>query len=81
MKIERDISWFDKTTERFVAEKNVDFIDLSILREIFQPPDEDPLMYNPYPIRETEANKLSQHLDFKYEFEKYNYYIECYDVT
>lgn len=80
MKIERRISWFDKKTELLVSDKNVDIIDLEILKGIFSPTSEDPMMYNPYDITEIEARKLNEYMDLKFEFEKYYYQLDCFQV-
>jgi hypothetical protein len=80
MKTERVISWFDKETELLVSEKNIDSVDLEILKEIFSPSSEDSLMYNPYDITESEAQKLNKHTDLKFEFDKYFYQVDCFQV-
>ena len=80
MKIERTISWFDRQTEVLVAEQNIDFITLEILKEIFSPKTDDPLMYNPYEITEVEARKLGKYTDLKFNFEKYYYQVDCFQL-
>ncbi len=80
MKIERVISWFDRNTEVLQGEFNVDAIPLETLKDIFNPSEDDPLMYNPYTIYSEEAQKLKNILDFQFDFEKYVYQIDCFQV-
>lgn len=80
MKIERLISWFDKDTELLVSEENIDSVDLEILKSIFKPPSEDPLMYNPYNIYEDEARELNKYISLKFEFDKYYYQVDCFQI-
>ncbi|WP_436834588.1 DUF7683 domain-containing protein, partial [Parapedobacter sp. DT-150] len=57
--MERVISWFDSNTEELIGEYNVDRISLEVLKHIFNPPDNDPLMYNPYSIDVEQGKELS----------------------
>ena len=80
MKIERVISWFDKRNEDLIGEFNVDFISIDILKGIFNPPVEDPLLYNPYDINIEEVNSLKEYINIDFEFDKYTYQIDCFQV-
>lgn len=80
MKIERIISWFDRRDEVLIGEFNIDFIPLDILKETFRPPIEDPLMYNPYDINIEESEILKKYVDIEFEFDKYIYQIDCFQV-
>lgn len=80
MKIERIISWFDRRDEVLIGEFNIDFIPLDILKETFRPPIEDPLMYNPYDINIAESEILKKYVDIEFEFDKYIYQIDCFQV-
>ncbi|WP_445451870.1 DUF7683 domain-containing protein [Fibrella aestuarina] len=51
VKIQRLISWYDKSTEALAGEINVDHIPLTSLKKLFVPLPKDPLLYNPYEIR------------------------------
>jgi hypothetical protein len=77
MKIERIITLFDRNSESHVCDINIDSVDLETLKRIFHPDDDDPLMYNVYPITEKEANELKPFIDLNYEFDKFYYYVEC----
>ena len=80
MKIERTISWFDKETELLVSEKNFDSVTVEILKKIFSPSADDPLMYNPYDITEDKAQELKKYVDLNFEFDKYFYQVDCFQV-
>lgn len=80
MKIERLVSWFSIEDEAFVGEIVIDQIELDTLKDIFKPHSSDPLMYNPYLINEEIAKKLQQHLRFDFNFEKFIYKVDCFQV-
>lgn len=80
MKIERIISWFDRADEELIGEFNIDFIPLDILKGIFNPPIEDPLMYNPYDINIEGSEILKKYVDIEFEFDKYTYQIDCFQA-
>ncbi|MBW4891122.1 hypothetical protein KXQ82_15460 [Mucilaginibacter sp. HMF5004] len=80
MKIERLISWYDKDTQDLVGEQNIDFLEFQDLKKIFMPQPNDPLMYNPYNIYVHEAEMLKLLLDFDFDFERFNYQLDCFQV-
>ena len=80
MKIERVISWFDRSTEELLGELNIDNINLEILKAIFKPEAEDPLMYNPYTINAEEANKLKKVIDIQFDLEHFFYQVDCFQI-
>ncbi|MXV17717.1 DUF7683 domain-containing protein [Hufsiella ginkgonis] len=80
MKIERVISWFDKRTEEFQGEYNIDNIELELLKQIFNPKKEDPLMYDAYTIYNQEAKKLEEITSFKFDLDRFVYEVNCFQV-
>lgn len=81
MRIERVISWFDKSSEELLGEYNIDYIDLEVLKKIFVPKKEDPLMYDPYTINYKESRKIKPYLtNFVFDFEKFIYQVDCFQV-
>lgn len=80
MKTERIISWFSKGEEELIGESNIDFIPLDILKKIFNPPFEDPLMYNPYDVNKNESEILKKYIDIEFKFDKYSYQIDCFQI-
>jgi hypothetical protein len=83
MKIERCISIYKKTgKEEFVKEINADNIDISILKSIFIPFDDDPNFYRPYNIKESQYSILAKYipeLTF-YSLDMFDIEIEAYNI-
>lgn len=79
MKIERLITVFDNDTERLKEEINIDYIDLEQLKEMFNPPSDDPLMYNVYEIQHDHIPAINKLLKnrIEFDFSANAYYIEC----
>ena len=80
MKIERNITYYSRIDENLVGEYNIDNIDFLVLKTLITPPKEDPLLYNAYRIDEKLALKLREEISFEFEFDKYDYFFECYQV-
>lgn len=80
MKIERTISWFDKYNELLVSEMKIDFIELEILKTIFSPLADDPLMYYVYDIDEEKALTLKRYTNIEFDFDKYSYQLDCFQA-
>ncbi len=79
MKIERLITVFDNSTEGLTEEINIDHIDLEQLKKLFNPPSDDPLMYNVYEIQLDHVQAINELLKDKidFDFEANAYYVEC----
>jgi len=77
MKIERTIACYSNDSEELISEVNIDSIGLEILKRIFRPTAEDPLMYEVYLIEEREATELLHHIDIAFDFSNYAYFVEC----
>jgi hypothetical protein len=80
MEVNRVISKYDKESEELVGEVNIDDIDFLLLKKIFNPPAEDHLMYNPYEIGEKERIEIGRLKSIKFEPDKYDYYLECFQA-
>ena len=78
MEIDRIISWFDKSSEKLIGELDVNHIQLSSLEEIFNPPKNDPMMYNPYNIDIKIGKKIKEIIEIEFNFEKFVYQIDCF---
>jgi hypothetical protein len=78
MKIERVITWFDKSNGKELGEFNVDNISLEVLVSIFNPPSEDYLMYGAYDITEKEVDNLKKYIDFEFYLDKHYYELDCF---
>ena len=78
MKIERLISRFDNSTEELLEEINIDNISIEVLKAIFKPSEEDPLMYNPHTITDIEADKLKNIINIQFDFNRFFYQLDCF---
>ena len=75
MKIERIILVFKKTEETVFKEINADDLDFSLLETLFVPFADDPNIYRPYEIGQTQYNEL-----IKYKSELISYPITEFDL-
>ncbi|XWN35961.1 MAG: hypothetical protein ROO71_08320 [Balneola sp.] len=82
MKVVTLISWFDKETEELVGEYDLGNISLEVLKRVFDPREEDPLLYEPYWISKKEADELKKYLELPiiFEFDKYDYDLGRYQA-
>lgn len=80
MKLVRRIIWFGKENEELFGELNIDHIGLEKLKEIFTAKADDPLMYDPYDIREREARLLQEFIPLEFNFIRYIYELDCVSV-
>ncbi|WP_449448585.1 DUF7683 domain-containing protein [Spirosoma arboris] len=80
MKIQRLISWYNKSTGELEGEFNVDHIPLTYLRKLFNPPPKDPLLYHPYTIRHFQAKRLTGLAKVKFNLDQYDYELECFQA-
>ena len=65
-----------------VQEIPVDFIPLETLKSIVKPNDDDPLLYDGYPLEQDEIDKLNNFLENKItpDFNLFEYALECYGI-
>lgn len=80
MDVTRVIVVYDKLTEEFVKEINVDFIEFEYLKDIFKPSEDDPSLYKPYDIFSDKSEKLKNHIDLSFDFSNYTYELSCYQA-
>lgn len=80
MKVQRQVSWFDISSEELIGESSVDHIPLDGLKKLFGPPADHPLMYNPYEIDEHQARELQRWLTLPFDFTLFTYYVECFQA-
>ena len=81
MQIERVIAYYRKDSEKLEGDINIDHIDFEKIKNIFNPPIQDYMMYDPYEIGNNESielKKLDGNLNF--DLNSYSYYIECYQI-
>jgi hypothetical protein len=75
MDILRQVDVFDNQTENLVQEAPIDNFDLDKFKKRFEAKSEDPLMYNPYEITSSTVDLFPE---INFDFEKYSYFIACY---
>jgi len=74
----RVVSYFDKKDESFVGELELPEVSLSKLQEVFDVPSGNP-MYDSCPIGKNQAGFIFDILGVHLDFEKYDYFLECYE--
>lgn len=80
MKTERYIVYYNKNNEEMAGEININNLDLDYLVTLIKPPETDPLLYKAYEINRELALELANKIGHKFFFDKYYYYLECYQV-
>ena len=80
MIVERIISRFEIVSEELLEEINIDNIGLDTLKQIFNPMENDPLMYNPYTIHAQEAKELANLIDVQFDLDKFFYQVDCFQI-
>ena len=77
MDIERVISTYEN--DSFIEEYDVSNIPFEELKKLFVLKQNDPQMYDPYEISvDIGLNMSSLIPDIKFHFEKYEYFLECF---
>ncbi|SKB90430.1 DUF7683 domain-containing protein [Macellibacteroides fermentans] len=78
MKVTRAIVLYDKKTENYVKNYPIN-ITVDEIKHIFTPYDwGDPLFYGCYEIDKDIVKKLQKYLDFDFDFDLFDYYLEAY---
>ncbi len=68
---------YQKKGDAFVEEWPLRGISLSMLHDLFQQPQDDP-MYDAYPVGEAQAERLQAYTDHTIDLQAYDYFVECY---
>lgn len=81
MNIERAIAYYNKYDDELVGRINLDLIEFDMLKDIFHPDEHtDPLMYDCYKVGQIESMEINKYLEIKFDFSKYDYFVECYGI-
>lgn len=80
MKIERNITFYNKSNGELAGKINIDNIDIDFLSNIVKPPKEDPNLYAAYKINKKLGSKLRDKLNLKFDFKQFDYFLQCYQV-
>lgn len=81
--IERCIILYDKNTSMFVSERYLKESEFSLtdLIDIFGYHKSDPLLYNAYDIDKKIAIKISNKINFEFDFSNYDYCLETFSIN
>jgi hypothetical protein len=77
MNIVRSIAAYDNISEELVTKFNIDEISLAALKSLFQPSEEDTLMYNEYEIKSEQVDFFRNRIDIEFDFKTFSYFVEC----
>jgi hypothetical protein len=86
IKTVRTISVYKKTRGKhlgdLIEEFNVDAISIEELKKIITPNNDDPLLFDGYPLNDEELQKLSELLENKIipNHKRFDYVLECYGI-
>lgn len=81
-KIERLITFYDRNGDALIGEISLleDKFSLTDLKDIFNPSEDDPLLYKQYDISEDVADLINKKINFDFDFIKYDYFLETFNV-
>jgi hypothetical protein len=79
IRTERFITYFNVNDDDMVGEINIDAIPLEKLLKIVKANEDDPLLYDQYPLNQNQVTDINNLLPEKVEFDldKYEYFLEC----
>ncbi len=82
-KIQRCITYYEKNGDEYIADNVILEEDFSLdeLKEIFGSFENDLLLYHQYNIDAEIAHKLNNKIEFVFDFEKYDYFLETFNVA
>jgi|GEM_PF-1569108 len=74
---ERTIELFNHSDERLAGELTLAHFNLEDMKAVFNPPTDDPLMYNGYELNSDNFQHLNGAAELQFNFEKYSYFLAC----
>ncbi|MEM6893843.1 MAG: hypothetical protein AAF554_09150 [Bacteroidota bacterium] len=82
-KIQRAITFYEKNGEAYVGERILlkDEFSLEELSIIFDPSEDDPLMYKQYPIDKKTSLVFESKIDYNFDFSRYEYFYETFSLS
>jgi hypothetical protein len=80
MQIQRILGRYFRDSEEPQGESDVTDIPFDVLRELFHPPEDDPLMYNVYDVETAHALILQPYVKDKIDLDRFEYKIEAYQA-
>ncbi|TSE03805.1 DUF7683 domain-containing protein [Aquimarina algiphila] len=81
-KIQRSITFYEKSGETLIGERILLEEDFPLLelKRMFETSEKDPLLYEQYNINKEMANRIANMIDFSFDFDKYEYFFETFNV-
>jgi hypothetical protein len=77
-RVERLIVWYEKDPgDALVGECELKGIRLEDIRKLFNEPEDDPLMYYCYEVKEAHVPFLQPYCDHRIDLEAYDYRVEA----
>jgi hypothetical protein len=85
MKVGRMITAFEKNGEKFLFDIEFELserLTLEQILEIVPPKENDPLLYDPYSLAESQFDFLRKHLPAlqPYDFQSYDWFLEAFQA-
>ncbi len=74
---ERTIEYFNHSDERLAGELTLADFNLDDMKTIFNPPTDDPLMYNGYELNSNNYQHLNGTAELEFNFDHYSYFVAC----
>ena len=80
--IQRSITFYEKEGDAFIDDRVLleEEFSLEELKEIFDHPKNDPLLYEQYDINKKIATVINNKINFDFDFDKYDYFFETFSV-
>ncbi|SQD76784.1 DUF7683 domain-containing protein [Moritella yayanosii] len=79
IKVTRVVEYFNKENDEYVDKVILADVPLNALQDMFGGRDaDDPLMYYVYAIDKTHEVFFSKYVDINFEFDKFDYFLDCY---
>ena len=77
--VERVLEWYEKDPgEALMGEEPLCGLDLSELRELFSPSNDDPAMYDVYEVEPREVAGLQRAVEHQINLDAYDYFVAAY---
>jgi len=77
--IRRYISWYEKEGDNFIADEDMNNIELKDLQQLFNVPKDNP-MYDCWPIKEQHILILQKHINHNINLQKHDYFVEATSI-
>jgi len=80
MQVQRILGKYFRDSDDPQGEVDVTHIPFEVLRDLFLPPADDPLMYNVYDVQQAHALALQPYVSEQIDLDRYEYKLETYQA-